>query len=285
MADFDNTALNSVIRELWDEKVQEARYAKMVIANNISNSSGIAEKKGDVIHVTIDQKYTVGTVSAAGAFTPQNYTPTTVDITLNQWEQVSIRVLDKAEAQSFWTPGSIFPRKVGEAFGDRYDAQVAALHGSITTQVGSTSAPENFSKNLAQEAMVKLAQTNIPLEDLSFFLNPVSYYNGLCNEEQLTAASKSGLSKNVIMTGYVFDLFNAPLYLSPNILNNVGTPLVVKNMLLHKSAIAIAWQKNTEIERFRATPAGVLADGFVAQSLYGQSVVRADHGIVINSAP
>lgn len=71
MADFDSTALNATIKELWDEKVEEARYAKMVIANHISNKSGIAEKKGDVIHVTIDQKYTVGTVSAGAAFTPQ----------------------------------------------------------------------------------------------------------------------------------------------------------------------------------------------------------------------
>ena len=283
MADFDNTALNATIKELWDETVEESRYAKGVLMNQVSNKSGIAQKKGDIIHVTIDQKYTVGTVSAAGAFTAQNYTPTTVDITLNQWEQVAIRVLDRAEAQSFWTPGSIFPRKVGQAFADRYDGQIAALHSSITVQVGSATNPSNFDKNLAQEAMVTLANANIPLEDLFFALNPVAYYNGLCNEEQLTAASKSGMSKNVLMTGYIFDLFNAPLYLSTNILT-VGSPAVKKNMLLHKSAIAIAWQKNAEVERARATAAGILADIFVAQSLYGQSVIRADHGVVINSA-
>ena len=283
MADFDNTALNATIRELWDEKVQEARYAKGVLMNQVTNSSGIAQKKGDIIHVTIDQKYTVGTVSAAGAFTPQNYTPTTVDITLNQWEQVSIRVLDRAEAQSFWTPGSIFPRKVGEAFADRYDAQIAALHSSITNQDGNATNPSNFDKNLAQEAMLTLAKNNIPLEDLTFNLNPTAYYNGLCNEEQLTAASKSGFDKNVITTGRVFDLFGTPVSLSTNIIAT-GTPSVHKNMLLHRSALAIAWQKDGEIEKVRGTAGGILAWIFVAQSLYGLATIRADHGVVINSA-
>ena len=282
MADFDNTALNSTVRELWDEKVQEARYAKGVLMNRVTNSSGVAQKKGDIIHVTIDQKYTVGTVSAAGAFTAQNYTPTTVDITLDQWEQIAIRVLDRAEAQSFWSPGSIFPRKVGEAFADRYDGQIASLHGSFTNKVGNTVTPSIFDKNSAQEALVLLASTNIPLEDLFFALHPTAYYTGLCDEEQLTAASKSGLDKNVLMTGKVFDLFGSPLVLSSNIVST-GTPATRKNFLLHKSAIAIAWQKNTEIERGRALAAGVFADIFAAQSLYGQSVIRTDHGVVISS--
>ena len=281
--DFDNTALNSVIKELWDERIEDTRYATGVIMKNVANKSSIAVKKGDLIHVSIDQKYTVGTVSAAGAFTPQNYAVVTSDITLNQWEQIAIRVLDRAEAQAFWQPGSNFPERAGAAYADRYDAQLAGLYTGITAQVGSTTSPSNFDKNLAQEAMLTLAKNNIPLEDLTFNLNPTAYYNGLCNEEQLTAASKSGFDKNVITTGRVFDLFGTPVSLSTNIIAT-GTPSVHKNMLLHRSALAIAWQKDGEIEKVRGTAGGILAWIFVAQSLYGLATIRADHGVVINSA-
>ena len=282
--DFDNTALNSTVRELWDEKIEEARYATAVIANRVSNKSGVATKKGDIIHVTIDQRYTVGTVAADGSYTPQNYTLSTVDITLNQHEQVVIRVLDRAQSQAFWTPDSVFPRKVGEAFGSRYDAQLASLHANVAAgnSVGSTTSPADFDKSLFQEAMLRLASTNIPLEDLSWIMHPAAYFTGLTNEGQLTAAQDSGQSKNVLTTGFKFPLFGVPVYHSTNIVST-GTPAVYKNLLLHKSSVAIAWQRNVEIERARAFSAGVFADLFGAQALYGFQAIRTDHYVVANS--
>lgn len=283
--DFDNTALNATVRELWDDKIEAARYAKGVIMNRVANKSGIAQKKGDIIHVTVDQKYSVGVVGSDGSFAPQNYIPSTSDITLNQWEQIAIRVLDRAQAQSFWTPDSQFPSQAGAAFAARYDAQIAALHPSVGAgnTVGNAASPAQFDKTLAQEAMLRLANQNIPLEELSWVLHPVAYYNGLMNEAQLTQADQSGQNKNVLTTGYVFPLFGSPVYLSTNIVET-GSPAVKKNLLLHKSSIAIAWQKNVDIEHVRTTANLVLADLFVAQSLYGQSVIRSDHFVVINSS-
>ena len=285
MADFDNTALNSNIRELWDEKVEEARYATAVIMNRVANRSAIAKKKGDIIHVTIDGTYTVGTVSSAGVFAPQNYAPTTVDITLNQWEQIAIQVLDRAQAQSFWTPDSIFPRKVGEAFGARYDAQLAALYSDVAAgnDIGSTTNPSAFDKTKAQEAMLRLAALNVPLEDLSWVIHPAAYYTGITNEEQLTSAHSAGLAKNVLTTGFKFPLFGVPVYTSMNIIE-IGSPAVHKNLLIHKSALGIAWQKEAEIEHVRSTANLTLADMFVAQSLYGLKTIRSNHFIVANSS-
>lgn len=285
MADFDNSALNAVIRELWDEKIEEARYAKAVIVNRVTNKSDIAKKKGDIIHVTIDQKYTTTAVSASGVFVPINYTPSTVDITLNQWEAIPIQILDRAEAQAFWTPDSVFPDRAGQAFGERYDAQLATLHSSVAAGnvVGDPANPAKFDKTIAQEAMLVLANLNVPLDDLSWVIAPRSYYKGLTDEEQLTSASKSGFDKNVLTTGYVFPLFDVPVFISTNIVKVAGPPAVNKNLLLHKSAFAIAWQKNTDIERVRSTANLTLADLIVAQSLYGFQAIRTDHYVVANT--
>lgn len=282
--DFDNTALNAVVRELWDEKIEDARYAEGVIMNAVSNKSEIAKKKGDIIHVTIDQKYTVGNVGSDGTFTPQNYTPTTSDVTLNIHEQVAIRILDRAQAQAFWTPESKFPTNVGKAMANSYDAKLAANHASVAAGniTGSTSTPAEFDLTLARESLLRLANTNIPLEELTWVLHPTSYYNGLLSELQLTAADQSGAAQSVMRTGTQFPLLGYPVKLSTNIVQT-GTPLVCKNLLLHKASMAIAWQKDVDVERARGVSAGILADILVAQSLYGQNVIRSDHFVVINS--
>lgn len=285
MADFDNTALNATTRELWDEKIEDARYATGVIFKRVNNKSA-ACKYNDILHITLDNAYTVGAVAAAGTFVPQNYTPSTVDITINQWEQISIQILDRAKAQSFWTPASDFPANVGKAFAARYDSQLAGEHANVGAgnSLGTTPSPGAFSKDLAQEGMLRLAATNIPLDELSWILHPSAYYTGLCNELQLTAADQSGNSKNTLITGQVNNLFGHPVFLSTNIAS-AGQPAARKNLLLHKSALAIAWQKNAaeSIERVRSTANLTLADLLVAQALYGFVTVRSDHFVVLNS--
>src|SRR3990167_1420231 len=286
MSDFDSTALNATTRELWDEKIEDARYANGVLFKRVSNKSDVC-KFNDILHITLDNAYSVGTVSASGGFTPQNYAPATVDITINQWEQIAIQILDRAKAQSFWTPASTFPTNVGKAFASRYDAQLAGEWANVGAgnSIGSTSTPAPFGKDLAQEGMLRLAATNIPLDELSFVLHPSSYYTGLCNEGQYTSADQAGLDKSVLQTGKVNNLFGHPVFLCTNIVST-GTPAVRKNLLLHKSALAIAWQKNAaeSLERTRSTANLVLADLLVAQALYGFVVVRSDHFVVLNSA-
>lgn len=284
MADFGLTQLNATIKELWDTKVEEARYASAVIVNRISNKSEVAKQKGDVIHVPIDQVYTVGNVGSDGTFTPQNYTVGVSDITLNQWSQIAVQILDQAASQSYWTPESTFPTNAGKAFGSNYDASLAALHGSVNAEniVGSTSSPAVFDAAKAREAVFKLANRNIPLTSMSFILDTSAYYGGILTELQLTAANMSGLPKNVLTTGAMIPILNIPTYISTNIVKT-GTPTVAKNLLVHKSSIAIAWSKNNTTERVRSTANLTLADLIVMQSVWGYAVIRSDHFAVINT--
>lgn len=282
MADFSLTQLNATIKELWDTKVEEARYAEGVILNRVSNKSEVARQKGDRIHVPIDQKYTAAAVGSDGTFTPQNYTVGVSTITLNQWYAVPIQVLDQAAAQSFWTPESTFPTSAGKAFANTYDANLAGLHGDASTSVGNAGSPTAFGKVHAQEAMFNLANANIPMTNLSFVLHPVSFYGGIVNEQQLVDANVTGNGKSVLITGSVANLLGTPVFLSTNIVET-GTPAVKKNLLLHKSALAIAWSKNNSVERTRSTANLTLADLIVMQSVYGFNTIRSDHFVTINT--
>jgi hypothetical protein len=285
MSDFGPTQLNYTTQELWDQKVEEARYAEGVIVNAVSNKSEVAKRKGDIIHVPIDQKLTVVSVGTDGTFTPQNYTISGSDITLNQWKAVPIQILDQAASQSIWTPASNFPTNAGKAFANQYDSDLASLHTGVAAAniVGSSTNPSAFGKGHAMEAAFKLADQNVPLTDLTFIVHPVSWFGGVMNEEQLTAADSGGSDRNALISGNKFPLAGFPVRLSTNI-KEVGTPAVKKNLLLHKSALAIAWSKTNTFEKVRSTANLTLADLLVMQSVYGLAVIRSDHFCVINNS-
>lgn len=286
MPDFDNTALNATVREVWDEDIEDARYATGVLFKRVRNKSAVC-KYNDILHITIDNALTVGTVAATGIFAPQNYTPATVDITINVWEQIAIQILDRAKVQSIWTPASDFPKNVGKAFASRYDGQLAGEHVNVASgnSIGSTSTPGPFSKDLAQEGLLRLATLNVPLDDCSFVIHPSAYWTGLCNEGQYTSADQAGIDKSVMLTGKVNNLFGFPVFLCANIVS-VGVPAVRKNLFVTRNALAIAWQKNAaeSIEKVRSTANLTLADLLVAQALYGFVTVRSDGFVVLNSA-
>lgn len=280
MASFSNTELNATIDEKWDMEIEEARYANAVIMPRIANKSGVVKKSGDRINVTVKPKYTVGDVGSNGAFVPQTITPTSVAVVVDQHKQVAIETEDKAEAQSFWDPESDFPKDAGAAMAVKYDTDIAALHGDFTSNVvGEEGTPEIFGTSKVRAALLKLADRNVPLRELSFLLPPIAFYSGVFTEAQLTAADAAGLPKNVLTTNYRFPLLGVPAY-ETTCLTTVGT--AIKGLLLHKSAMAIAMQKNNEIKRAERTSALVLSYVVVIQSLYGIKTIREDHGVVIN---
>jgi len=282
MASFSNTELNAVVQELWDQEVDDARYATAVLMPRVMNKSGIARKKGDIIHMTVEGRFTVGDVGANGAFVPQVYTPETVAITINQHKQIAISIEDKTDSQAFWTPESTFPKQAGKGMAEDYDSALSALHTDLVSNVvGDEGNPSAFSTERMRAAMLKLDDRNVPMQDRSFVLPPIAFYNGVLAETQLTDADKAGLPKSALTTGFRSALLGTPAYYS-TLLKTVGTSL--KGFLLHKSTFAIAFQRNNEIKRADRTSALFLADVIVAQSLYGVKTFRENHGVVINVA-
>ena len=279
MASYSNTELNATIPEIWDMELEDARYATAVIMPRISSKSDKVSKSGDIVHVTIDARLTAGNVGSNGAFTPQVTTPTSVAITVDQHKQVAIELEDKTDAQTFWDPFSRFPKSSGAALAEQYDTDIGALHGDITTNVIGSSSPVTFDKTAFLGAMLKLANTNIPKTSLSFILPPIAFYSGLLLDTQFTSASDSGQPKNVLTTGYQFNLLGVPFYLS-TLLTTSGTS--IKSFLLHKSALAIAMQINNKYKYADRTAALVLSKVGVVESLYGVKTIRESHAVLIN---
>lgn len=279
------TELTNTIPEIWDMKVEEARYYYGDVMSRVSNKSGLVKEKGDKINVTIDSKLTVGTVGTSGAFTLTARTPDTVQISVDTWQYTGVDVDDRAKIQSFWTPESSFPTDAGKAFVAEMDAALLALHSSLTGgTVYDESAPKAFGNEAAREALLKMADTDKPMTDLFFVIPPSSIFRGILNERAFTDVGQAGLDgKSPLISGnYKMPIVGAPFIMSNLCATAGGGSTTRKALLLHKSALAIAMQYNNNYRKYDAAGAGRLAYGIVAESLYGVKVVRADHGVVIN---
>ena len=283
MAVFSNTELSATIDEKWAMDVEDARYAASVIMPRILNKSEVVANHGDIVNIQYKTKYTVGSVtSATGAFVPQSYTVTSVAVTVDQWQQVAVEILDRAKAQSFYSPDSDFGTDAGSAFGEDIDGAVAALHPNITSNViGDQGNPSAFDDIPMLAGMLKLADRNIPKKELSFILPPIAFYLGLFTKDRFTDADKAGLPKNVLSTNFRFPLLGVPAYESTLLKTPAGTT-AIKGLLIHKSCLAVAVQKNTEIKTAERTASLVFSYVAAAQALYGVKTFREDHGVVIN---
>ena len=280
MGALTNTELAATIDEVWDLTTLEARYAAAVIMPRILNKSDNVSRSGDIVHIPIKKKRVVGSVTAAGAFTPDAQTVTQVDVTVDTWKYVSDETTDQAEAQSYYDPASDFPEGAGKALGEDYDGAIANLYTNLTSNiVGNVSAGSVFDDSLMLASMLKLANLNVPKASLSYVLPPIAFYGGLFKLERFTNADITGFPKTVLTTNFRFPLLGIPAY-ETTLLKTVTD--ITKGFLLHKEAFAIAMSINNKIKRSERTAGLVLSNVVVMQGLYGVKTVREDHACLIN---
>lgn len=284
MAAIDNTSLAATIDEVWDHSVLDAKYATAVIMPRVMNKSGLVEKSGDIIHLPIQKKVVVGSVSAAGVFTPDAQTLTQVDLTVNTWKYVAEETLDQAEAQSFYSPESDFPTRAGKGLAVDYDTALAALYSDITTNVvGSEANPSTFDDTPLLAAMQKVEDSNIDIEgNMSWILPPIAFYGGLYKLDRFTDADKTGLPKSVLTSGFRTQLLGIPAYRATSTILTTVNSNCLKAFLLHKETFAIGMSIKNKFKRAERTAGLVLSTVCVMQSLYGVKTVREDHSCLLN---
>lgn len=283
---YTGTELAVTTPEIWDRNIEDARYKKSVMIPLVSNKSDVVREAGDIIHVPIAVKRTVGSVSlTTGGFTPRSLTPTEAQLTVNQWLEVSEKITDAAKKQSFYDPQSDFGKAAVKALMEKYDEQLLALWDQFAQpwqQIGDAGKPKAFSKAHMLAALLRLSKRDIPKNELNFVLAPDCFYAGIMNEAQLTDVDKAGIEKNLLTEGFrgVFKLVGVPAYESNSVVSSGST---LRNLLLHKSAMAIAMQINNKYETTRLTATGVLGDLWVMQTLDGVKAIRTDHAAVIHT--
>lgn len=278
------TAANAAIVERWRLVALKALFAKMVVKARVLSVTEDIAQMGDILHVKINPKPTVGDITAAtGAYTAEQVTITNVDLSVNKWKYVAHDVVDITDIQADIDLVQNFSQAFIPALGEKIETDLLALYSSLTTNavVGDTVSGDAFGDGVIIPAGLTLDDLDIELENRSWFLPPVAV-SQLQKDDKWVDADKTGLPKSVRTTGFLnLDLYGVPAYRTTKVATEAGTG-IRKALLSHKEGLMCGIQRNMKIEKFARTQ---FSTPFAASVLYGVAVCRDNHNVVVNVKP
>jgi hypothetical protein len=297
---FTNTDLAAVIPEKWVPMVNEAFFAKTVMANFVTDLSPYAVGGGDIFHVpgVYTNNFTVRTQSTQGAeVVTEGIAMDDNTLTVNTHKYIAILIGDKDLNQiaSQYSISSIWAKKLAGQLADALEQSLTGLWSSISTNtIGDTATVVTDAE--IRQAINKLDSTNYDLSECAFFFHPyifwlqlhaiAKYYQqysvGLVNQGGMVHTGN--FNGNTAMAQALRgQLFGIPVYTTSNIISGLQT---YRNLLLHKSAFAFAVQNKgagkvrLQME-YQLRNLGVLT---VADILYGVAVIREPGAVLINGS-
>lgn len=277
MADTLATATTHAnwIPEVWSREVQIARESSLVLANLVDRFDLDVASYGDVVHVPKVSNLTGGDISTStGLLDAESPTEGEVQITIDKWKGVNMKVLDIVLAQSKPQFRKLYSDKMAYLLGQMVEADLAALAASLSQTVG-TFQTELTDANL-RRAVQYLDDAKAPFEDRHFFLKP-AVKNTLLGMDKFVRYDASGKAGQVNVGKVPGEIYGAVAHISPEVYASSSN---VSNMLFHRSALALAIQKGVKMENFARV--GWL-DHFGASELYGVKEMRDDHGCELRS--
>lgn len=278
MAQITATEANAAIVERWRTVALKALFAKVVARNRVLNVSGDVQEMGDILHVKINPKPTVGDISTStGGFTAEAVTITNVDLTVNKWKYVAHDVVDIADIQSDIDLYNNFIQAFVPALGEQIEVDIMALQSSATTNgtIGDAVTGDSFGDGIILPGQLTLDDLDVDQEDRSWLLPPVAI-NQLLKDSKFVDAYRTGMSKGAQTNGLLADIYGIPAYKTTKVATS-GT--IRKGMLIHRNGLMVGIQRNIKIEKFARTQ---FSTPFAASVLYGVAIGRNNHVQVCN---
>jgi hypothetical protein len=277
MADVLSTATTHAnwIPEVWSNDVQIARESVLQLANLVDRFDVDVASYGDIIHVPKVSNLTGGNISTStGLLDSESPTEGEVQITIDKWKGVNMKVLDIVLAQSKPQFRKMYTDKMAYCLGSLVETDLATLAASLSQTVG-TFATDLTDANL-RRAVQYLDDANAPFEDRAFFLKP-AVKNTLLGIDKFVRYDASGTARIANVGKVPGEIYGAMVHISPLVYNSSTN---VSNMLFHRSCLALAMQKGVKMEQFARV--GWL-DHFGGSELYGVKEMRDDHGVELRS--
>lgn len=280
MATLNNTdgSGGRFIPEIWAKEVQIARDADLVAAKVVDRTYESEAGAGDVVHIPQAPLLTAVNVTAGSPVTPVAPAETMVDILLDKHKAQAIQISDKLSRQKKYDIAGIYGKEIGRALSKAIDTDVLAegIAGSTVAAVDGTTGV-----NLANivSAIAALDAENTPLDDRHLIVDPVtmSDLRKIAEFTRYDATGRGGVqSAEDANKGLVGHVYGIPVYMTTNVQQGVvATVNKHKNLLLHRSALALVIQKDVTMETDRT--ALNLADDVIGSCIYGVKAVRPKH--------
>jgi N4-gp56 family major capsid protein len=272
------TSIANWLPDIWASELISERESNLVLANLVKRYDRDVKSKGQTVQIP--------NLSNISANPKVNNTQVTLNapvegvevITIDQYFDSSVLVEDNADAQSAYDTHSEYRKKAGYAIAEEMDKFIATEMTSDFSSVGTYGTDLTYAIFL--DAKLALDNAKVPLTERYLVVTPQGHREMLEVDEfiRYDAMGASG-QPSAIKTGKVGAILGSEVYMSQNLVVTAGTPVQNNNLYFHRESFGLAVQKGIKVEMQRKTE--YLGDLIVASALWGGTVIRADHGVVV----
>ena len=280
---IDNTTADVFIPEIWSSLAIVAREAQLVFAKLVDRKFEDGLTKGDKLNIPNISDLAARAKTINGAITYETVTETNTTITVDQHYYAAIAIESITKVQSDRDMLAAYAGKLGYALGLNVDDAIASrIEADWSSQTVGTLAAENTYHDYLR-AIQYLDDANCPADNRYFVISPASEVGLLKMDTYINndytnihgTGRESALDK-----AYISSFLGVPVYKSTNVdgSNAAGHD----NTLFQKEAQALIMQMTPDMHTM--FDIDYFADKVAIEQLYGEQVMRADHGVWIKGA-
>ena len=280
---IDNTTADVFIPEIWSSLAIVAREAQLVFAKLVDRKFEDGLTKGDKLNIPNISDLAARAKSINAAITYETVTETNTTITVDQHYYAAIAIESITKVQSDRDMLAAYAGKLGYALGLNVDDALASqVEADWSGQTVGTLAAENTYHDYLR-AIQYLDDANAPADSRYFVISPASEVGLLKMDTYINndytnihgTGRESALDK-----AYISSFLGVPVYKSTNVdgTNSAGHD----NTLFQKEAQALIMQMTPDMHTM--FDIDYFADKVAIEQLYGEQVMRSDHGVWIKGA-
>lgn len=283
---LDTTGVSTSLPAWLRTKALKARYAASKVWKHTYNAVegdplvvGNIKRAGNSVVLQIFPALTPTAISTTdGSMTDTEVSPTSVTVTINDWFNVSMNLVDIVDFQSILQWETEFAEGAGKSMSQKMDDTVLALVQALTTNiVGDGSV--GLTDSLILQAQTKLDNLEVPKDDRCWAISPRAHAD-LLGTDKFTLANVTGFTKGVqVEGGRVVGLYGTPVEVTSRITNS--TAGIADNVLFHREAFGVVMQRDFKLEKFARTQ---YATKYGASALWGVVTTRDNHAVWVKSA-
>jgi len=221
--------------EIWSEKMNDFMRAKFYANKHFTDLSADVAGGGDVIHIPSLTEMTAYEKANATGVTLNSSTETKVDLTINQWYEVSFMIEDeeKAQVKHSYNIQERYAINAAHTIANKLEVALITLFSGFSHTVGDSSTDANDSNIRACIAYLDAA--DIPQENRAWFFDPTVFWTDIMGIDRFTLVNESG--NRAVINGAIGVLYGIPVYITSNIPTTLGSKY---NALAQKDAIVFA---------------------------------------------
>ena len=253
-----------------------ARESVLVMVPRIKHYDRDIKSAGQTVEIPNLSNVTANLKVANTQVTLNAPTETKTTITIDQHYESSFLLEDFAEVQSAYDAASEYTQKTGYALAEKMDETVVnEITDHATYSAGAYGTALNDTTILV--ANKYLDDAKAPSMDRTLAVTPQGKMELLAIDKYVRYDALG--TGQAIVNGKIGTIYDLEVVMSHNLRVTAATPTENNNLLFHKEACAIAVQKDIKFESQRK--AEYLGDLYVAQSLWGVKILRADHAVIV----